>query len=257
MDEMFNSLERHFVLPDVAEVPLLRPLDWISAAWNDFRASQAISLTYGLVIVGFLALILSYAANRPYLFTASISGFLLIGPILSVGLYEVSRRVAAGETPTLRDLAAGWRRNSSSIGLFGVMLVVVALGWERLSAIMFAMLYGGQVPDLGRFMNEVFLSGDYPRLVAVYFMAGAILAVLVFAVGAISLPMMLDRNTDMATAMMASVKACAANPAPMALWAAMIVFFTAVGFATFLVGMVFIMPMLGYASWHAYKGLIK
>ncbi|MDD5249688.1 MAG: DUF2189 domain-containing protein [Rhodocyclaceae bacterium] len=257
MDNSLKHLERHFVLPDVAQVPLLRPIGWIGAGWRDFRRSPAIGLSYGLVLVGFLALILSYAAQRPYLFTASVSGFLLIGPLLSVGLYEISRRVAAGETPTLRDLAAGWRRNSSSIGLFGILLVIVALGWERLSAIMFAMLYGGQVPDLGRFMNEVFLSGDYAQLVAVYFMAGGVLAVLVFAVSAVSLPMMLDRNTDMATAMMASVKACAANPAPMALWAAAIVLLVAVGFATFLVGMVFIMPVLGFATWHAYKNLIK
>lgn len=257
MDKMFPDLDRHFSLPDVAEVPLLGPLDWIDAGWKDLRKCPALSVAYGLVIAGLLALILSYAADRPYLFTASISGFFLIGPILAVGLYEIARRMGDGATPTLQDIAAGWRRNSSSIGLFGLMLGLIALGWERLSAIMFAMLYGGHVPDLGRFMSEVFLSGDYPYLVTVYFMAGGVLAALVFAVSAISLPMMMDRNTDMATAMMASVKACATNPAPMALWGALIVLLCAIGFATFLVGMVVIMPVLGYASWHAYKSMIK
>lgn len=257
MDNLLNNLERHFTLPEVAEVPLLRPLDWIAAGWNDMRSAPVVSLTYGLVITGALALILSYAASRPYLFTAAVSGFLLIGPFLAVGLYEVARRIEAGTVPTLKDVTAGWQRNASSVGLFGLMLAVVAIGWERLSAILFAMLYDGQVPDLSRFMSEVFLSGDYPRLVAMYFVAGGLLAALVFAVAAVSLPMMVDRDTDMVTAMMASIKAVAANSAPMALWAALIVFFSAIGFFTFLVGMVFIMPTLAYATWHAYKSLIK
>jgi uncharacterized membrane protein len=257
MDNMLSPLEHHFNLPEVAEVPLLRPLDWIAAGWNDMRNAPVVSLTYGLVITGALALILSYAANRPYLFTAAVSGFMLIGPFLAVGLYEVARRVEAGAPPSLKDVTAGWRRNSSSVGLFGIMLAVVVIGWERLSAILFAMLYGGHVPDLSHFMSEVFLSGDYPRLVSMYVIAGGLLASLVFAVSAVSLPMMLDRNTDMVTAMMASIKAVAANAAPMALWAALIVFFCAIGFGTFLLGMVFIMPTLGYATWHAYKTLIR
>ena len=257
MPNILNDLERHFTLPAVAEVPLLRPLDWIASGWEDMRSCIGPSLGYGLAISALWAIVLLLSADRPYLFTVAVSGFLLVGPILAVGLYEISRRHGAGETPTLHDAFVGWRHNASSIGLFGVLLAVVALGWERLSAIMFAMFYGGQVPDFGRFMTEVFLSGDYPRLVAIYFMAGAVLAVLVFALSVVSLPMMMDRNTDMATAMMTSVKAVAVNAAPMALWAALIVLFTAVGFATFLIGMVFIMPMLGHASWHAYKDLVK
>lgn len=257
MDNMFNNLERHFSLPDVAEVPLLKPLDWIGAGWEDLRSCPAVSLGYGIVIAGLLAIVLSLGVDRPYFFTSVISGFFLVGPVLAVGLYEISRRHRAGEEPTLHDALTGWQRNSSSIGLFALMLALVAVAWERVSAIMFAMLYGGHVPDFGRFMTEVFLSGDYPRLVAIYFMAGAALAVLVFALGAVALPMMLDRGTDTATAMMASLKAVAANPGPMALWAAMIVFFVGIGFLTFLIGMVFIMPMLGHATWHAYKALIK
>ena len=257
MYNMLDNLERHFSLPAVAEVPLLGPFNWIASGWEDMRSCMAVSLSYGLAITGLLAIILSLGVDRPYLFTATVSGFLLVGPMLAVGLYEISRRHGAGEMPTLGDAFAGWRRNSSSIGMFGILLVVIAIGWEILSAIMFAMLYGGNVPDLSHFMAEVFLSGDFPRLVTVYVLAGAVLATLVFTIGAVSLPMMMDRNTDMATAMMGSVKAVAMNPAPMALWAALIVFFVAIGFATFLIGMVFIIPMLGHATWHAYKQLIK
>ena len=257
MNNLLNDLERHFSLPAVAEVSLLRPLDWIASGWEDLRSCAAVSLTYGLAISALWAVMLLLSADQPYLFTVAVSGFVLVGPILAVGLYEISRRHGAGDIPTLHDAFVGWRRNSSSIGLLGILLAIVAVGWERLSAIMFAMLYGGNTPDLSRFVDEVFLSGDFPRLVTVYVMAGAVLAVLVFAVAAVSLPMMLDRDTDVATAMATSAKAVAMNAAPMALWAALIVFFTAVGFATLMIGMALIMPLLGHATWHAYKDLVK
>jgi uncharacterized membrane protein len=257
MDNLFADIERHFRLPEVVEVPLLQPLEWVGAGWRDLRRMPGLSLSYGLAVAALMALVLSLGGERPYLFTASVSGFLLVGPVLAVGLYEISRRHGAGQPVTLHNALTGWRHNSSSIGLFAVMLALVAIGWERLSAIMFAMLYGGIVPDFSRFMQEVFISGDYPRLLAVYVMAGAALAAFVFAVSAVALPMMVDRDTDMPTAMMASLKACATNPAPMALWAALIVFFTMIGMLTFMAGMIVVMPLLGHATWHAYKGLIK
>ncbi|MBI3140464.1 MAG: DUF2189 domain-containing protein [Rhodocyclales bacterium] len=257
MDSPFNRMEHHFALPEVAHVPLLRPFEWVGLGWQDLRRSPLASLAYGLIIAALGALILTSAADRPYLFTALISGFLLVGPMLAVGLYEVSRRHAAGEDATFRQSLEGWRRNFSSVGLFGILLAVIALGWERLSAIIFALLYGGAVPDLSRFMQEIFFSGDYPRLVTVYVLAGVALAALVFAMSVVSIPMMMDRGTDMATAMVTSFKAVAVNPAPMVLWAAVIVSLAAAGFATFLVGMVFIMPILGHATWHAYRELVK
>lgn len=257
MDNMFTRWEHHFALPTVAEVPFLRCFDWISGGWEDLRRSPMVSLAYGLIISLALALVLSFGMRQPYLFTASISGFLLIAPLFAVGLYEISRRHDKGEPVTFMDSLTGWRRNSSSIGLFAVFLAIVAIAWERLSAIMFAMFFGGDVPDLGHFAQEVLFSGHYDRFAAVYMIAGAALAALVFAVSAVSLPMMMDRDTDVATAMMASVKAVATNPAPMVLWAVSIVVLAAIGFATFLIGMIFIMPLLGHATWHAYKELIK
>lgn len=257
MDNMFSRWEHHFSLPSVAEVPFLRCYDWLGSGWEDLRRNPLASLSYGLAISILMMLLLSFGIDRPYLFTAAVSGFLLIAPLFAVGLYEISRRQGTGESVSFRESFMGWRRNSSSIGLFGVFLAIVAIAWERLSAIMFAMFFGGDVPDFGRFYTEIFFSGHYDRLVAVYVLAGAALAAVVFALSAVSLPMMVDRDTDVATAMMASLKAVATNPGPMLLWAITIVVLTAVGFATFLIGMVFIMPLLGHATWHAYKGLIK
>ena len=83
------------------------------------------------------------------------------------------------------------------------------------------------------------------------------LALLTFAISAISVPMMLDRRADFVTAMMTSLQAFAVNLEAMVLWGLMIVGLTLIGFATLLVGLVFFMPMLGHATWHAYRDLVK
>jgi uncharacterized membrane protein len=257
MDKFFDRGDQHFNLPEVATVPLTRCFAWLGAGWHDMRANPLASLSHGLAIAILFALVLGYASEYPYLLAASVSGFLLIAPLLALGLYEISRRRAEGVSITFRESLAGWRRNASSIGLFGVVLALVAIAWERLSAILFALLSGDNVPDLGHFVREVVLSGHYDRLLLTYWLSGAGLAALVFAISAVSLPMMMDRDTDTVTAMMTSVKAVGANPIALGLWAMTIVVLTLVGFATFLIGTIAIMPLLGHATWHAYKELIR
>lgn len=257
MNIHFDGLDRHFALPEVShDVPLLRAFEWLGRGWDDLRSNPLASLGHGLIIALILAAVLTAGGDKPYFLTAAVSGFLLIAPLLAIGLYEISRRRDAGETANFAESFSGWRRNSASVGLFGIALAIVAIGWERISAILFALLYGGSAPDLERFITDVFLSGDYPNFLTGYVVLGAILAALVFSVAAVSLPMMMDRGTDVVTAMMTSFKAVAMNPAPMALWAATIVVLVVAGFATLLVGMVFVLPLLGHATWHAYKELV-
>jgi uncharacterized membrane protein len=258
MDRPFDSLDRHFQLPEVSRgLPLDRPLRWLRSAWDDLRYSPSESLTYGLVFTLAGWLILAFAAGKPYLFSAAISSFLLLAPLLLSGLYEISRRRDQGQDETtLADSLQGYRRNGQSLFLMGVLLAVVAIGWERISAILFALLYGGAAPDLGQFARDIFLSGEYLHLALTWTLLGGILAAVVFGITAVSVPMLVDRDVDAITAMMTSLRAVAANLLPMLLWAGLIVALTAVGFATLLVGLIVILPLLGHATWHAYKDLV-
>jgi len=86
---------------------------------------------------------------------------------------------------------------------------------------------------------------------------GAIIAGAVFAISVVSIPMTLDRKTDFMTAILTSVAAVRANPAPMALWAALIVLFTGLGLLTFYLGLVLALPLIGHATWHAYRSLVE
>ncbi len=258
MENHYNDvLDRHFHLPHIRQVEAARPLRWLSEGWRDLRDNLGASLPYGLVfaIAGYL--LLSYAADLPYLFTAAISGFFLIGPLAAAGFYEISRRHGKGQAVSFAQSLRGLRAHADHLLYFGVFLATVLIGWERMSAILFALFYQGVSPDLGNFFRDVFLSGDYLYFVGTYLILGGALAALVFALSAVSVPMLMERDVDMVTAMMTSARTVATNLSAMAVWAAIIVVLIAVGFATMMIGLVILLPLLGHATWHAYKDLVE
>lgn len=257
MDKPFSSLDRYFHLPHVRQVDASRPLVWLRMGWDDMRANLGASLTYGLIfaIIGYL--ILAYATDLPYLFTAAISGFFLVGPLAAAGLYEISRRHERGESASFADSVRGLREHGDHLLYYGALLAFGLLGWERMSAILFALFYRGVAPDLNNFFRDVFLSGDYTYFVVSYMTVGGAIAAVVFALSAVSVPMLMDRKSDIATAMMTSVRAVSVNLGAMAVWAALIVVLVGVGFATMMIGMVALLPLLGHATWHAYKDLVE
>lgn len=252
-----SEFEKHFDLPVIRRVPPGRPFTWLAQGFRDLHGNLAESLAYGLIVAAIGWTIWTYAGNRPQPFTASLTGFFLLAPLLAAGLYEISRRHELGLDTGFGESLQGWRRSGGALAEFGLELVIVAIFWERLSAILFALFYNGAVPNLDSFYRDVVLSGDYWRLLAVYVAVGGVLAIVVFVVSAISIPMLLDRGVDIYTAMATSLIAVGRNTPAMAIWAALILILTAVGFATLLVGMVVIFPVLGHATWHAYRDLTQ
>lgn len=257
MDKPFETLEQHFHLPHVREVGIDRPLLWLRAGWEDMRENLGASLSYGVILAALGYLLLSYAAELPYLFTAAVSGFFLIGPVAAAGLYEISRQHEQGHPVSFFGSLRGLRGHADGLAYFGAFLAIALIGWERISAVLFALFYDGNVADLSNFFRSVFLSGEHLPFVAAYLVVGAILATVVFALSVTAVPMLMDRKVDIVTAAMASLRAVAVNPAAMALWAAIIVGLVAVGFATMMVGMVILLPLLGHATWHAYRELMR
>lgn len=256
MDKPFNTLDRHFQLPHVRSVSPGEPFEWLRQGWQDLRENAAASLSYGAIFTLAGYAILAWASDLPYLFTAAISGFFLVAPLLAAGLYEISRRHARGEKATFLESVAGLRDESGQLLAFGAFLAFALIGWERISAILFALFYVEGTADIGHFFRDLLLSGQYTSFVIAYFLVGGVIAAVVFALSAVSVPMLIDREVDIVTAMMASLRAVAVNLRAMALWALLIVALVAIGFAT-VVGLAVLLPWLGHATWHAYKDLIE
>jgi uncharacterized membrane protein len=244
-----------FALPGIRTVAAGRPLAWLRAGWSDLKANPLPSLAYGLLFALGGDLILLAVLNHPHLLTVAISGFFLLAPLLAAGLYELSRAHQAGQHPLFIDSLRCFRRNGQSLALFGLLLALMAIIWERFSAIAFALIGSDRVGSA--LLSDIILGGEHLAFVAVWAAVGAILALTVFALAVVAVPMLLDRDVDVATAMLASLRAVAHNPGPLLLWAVLIVALTLLGFATLLFGLVVIMPILGHASWHAYRELVE
>jgi len=172
-----------------------------------------------------------------------------------MGLYEISRRHELGEHCALGPTLTVWRRNAGNIGLFAVVLGVVFLVWARASLVVFALFYSNEMPNLSGFLGQV-IAMENLEFLAVYFGVGMIFATIVFAVSVVSIPLMLDRNQDAISSMLASVAALTRNPGAMLVWAMLIVSLTIVGFLSFHVGLVVLMPIVGHATWYAYRDLV-
>ncbi len=252
-----DDAARHAPFPTVrSDLPAAAPIEWLRRGAEDFKACGAPSLFYGACFAGTGLLLFLALRHAVQLVTAVTTGFMLVGPFFAIGLYELSRRRERGESLTLIPTLAVWRRNLAGIGIYSLILIVLYLLWARASLVMFALFYQGGMPTLEGFLAQVAMFDNIEFMVA-YLIVGAIFAGLVFAFSVVSIPMMLDRNQDTVTAMLASFLALVRNVPTMLVWGFMIVLLTAAGIATAFIGLIVTMPLVGHATWHAYRALIE
>lgn len=256
MKRSFDLLGRHYELPEVRRVGPERPLAWLSAGWRDMAGNPLPALAYGLLFSLGGDFILLASLQQPLVFVGAISSFFLVAPLLAAGLYELSRQYAAGGDPGFLGSLAGLRRSAAPLVLFGLVLAMIILLWDRISTFAFAVV-GGSELGIAPFVSRLITGGEHRAFVAAWFILGALLAMFTFAISVVSVPMMLDRDTDFANAILTSLRAFSLNLEAMVLWGAIIGALTLIGFMTLLLGLVFIMPILGHASWHAYRELVK
>lgn len=230
------------------------PLRWLSAGLVDLRRAPNVGLAYGLIVsmMGWLVFALG---NHPYFVAAAASGFLLLGPILGAGLIEASRSMEGGEHPTFDSSLRGLNRNRAALERFAITLLALAAVWLITSVWVFSSTLGPLAPNVGQSLWDSTLSMMSSSQWSAWAVIGGVLAIASFAISVIAVPLILDQNASAADAMRGSLRAVARHPVASAEWALMIAVLIAVGILTALIGLVVIYPMLGHASWHAYKAL--
>ena len=248
---------RRMAPPNVRSVPLGQPLFWLSAGWRDLRTSPIASLAYGLLFAVVGDVITIFAWHRGHLFIAATSGFLLIAPLLAGGLYEISRRREDGLSTTFFGSLAAGRRNIGELAKLGLLLAVIGLTWERVSTLLFALLAPHIPADLLILLAEAPKYPEHRDLLFIWLISGGVLATLNFAITVVSVPLLLDRQIDFVTAMRTSLRAVDANLRVMIIWAAIVATLTVLSFVTLFFGLIVFMPLIGHASWHAYRDLVE
>jgi uncharacterized membrane protein len=245
----------------VRRVGAARPLVWLQLGWHDLKRGWPVSLAYGAAFALLGWLLTTYAVGRPHLVMALTTGFLLVAPFLALGFYGISRhyeqRHALHGAGAIWQPFVGLRRNGNSIGLFALMLAIILSAWERISALLVGLFVRNDLVVGGYFSLALLFDASHAGFVAAYVFFGGTLAVLVFAMSVVSLPMMLDRRVDMVTAILTSLTVVKENLLPMLVWGAIIVALSVIGVLTWFVGLVVVFPLLGHATWHAYRELVE
>jgi uncharacterized membrane protein len=227
--------------------------------WQDFAAAPTVSVCYGLlfVIIGLAITVGLWRVRATYLILPLASGFMLIGPALTLGFQAISRDLERNEHPSFVRALLAWKANPASIFNFGMAFACFFLLWIWLAQLVFDRNFPPATEmDPQRVLNAILFTADGLTFSILFLVLGAVMATLAFAGGAFAIPMLLDRKVDIIEAMGTSLTAVIINLPTMIVWAAILVVLTAAGMALFYVGLVVTLPLAGYATWHAYRAVI-
>jgi uncharacterized membrane protein len=252
-------------LPSVRLIKTDQPLRWLVLGWQDIAACGWVSFAHGLVVWGVGLLMMGLARQHFWLLAGALSGFMVVAPVLATGLYALSRAIERGEPATaglVLKTWLSWRTLGGKPGArdwrlvqFGLLLGLAATGWVLTSAALITLLAPAPIENPLDFIRLVVLAPQ-GYLFELWLALGGVMAAPIFASSAIALPLLLDRRIGVLQAVMTSWQTVLANPVAMAWWAALIMGFSLLGMLSALLGLIAVVPMLGHASWHAYKALV-
>ena len=238
-------------------LPLLAPWRWLALGFQDLRATPGIALFYGAAFWVMAQVLAMVFRHKPEYTLSMVSGCLLVGPFLAMGLYEVSRRRELGLTPDLGSSLTCWDGHIKSMSMLVLVLMVLELLWGRASLVVFAVFFNTGMPSTTGVIEAIF-NPENIDFVAVYLFVGGLFATLVFAISAVSIPMILDRDTDAISAGITSVRVFLGELAVMLLWGMVLSVLVVLSFMSpWMLGLIVVGPWLGHGSWHAYRGTVE
>jgi uncharacterized membrane protein len=254
-------------MPDpIRPLTLTQPLTWLAAGLRDVKRAPGMGLLHGLVATLFGAALLTLADHSFWFLAGTFSGFLMVAPILATGLYAMSRALELGQPADLPLLLKTWlnwqhgrihpwSQPQWALVTFGVLLAAISTLWVIASAALLLYLAPHPITSMQDFLETVVLTRQ-GFVLETWLALGGILAAPIFSCTVITVPMLLDRQVSLRTAMTTSFRVVATHPFPMAIWGALLLVLTLLGFVSGLIGLVLVMPLLGHASWHAYRDVL-
>ena len=240
----------------IHRVPLTRPFIWLGQGWADLLHHRSASLAYGALASGMGALILAYDRNPIYVACAVVA-FLFVGPVITAGLCELSRARDHGEVSDFQSSLQALQVNRKNLLPFAQVLTLMAVTWFVGAAGLLYLQSGTFSPEVTSTVGGDVLRHLSQVQILVYSLTLGSLAVLVFALSVVTVPMIIERHVDAKTAIRMSLRVARRNVVPMLVWASLIAALVVLGFATGLLAMVVIFPLLGHATWCAYRDLVE
>lgn len=242
----------------VAPLDLGEPLSWLHAGWHDLLQRPASSLAYGVIffVISWLIVGSLFVLNADWILFPATAGFMLVGPVLAVGLYEKSRALAEGRSVGLADMLRVKGESASQIAFAGVILMLLLMTWLRAAVVIYALFFGLKpFPGFDQITSVLFLTLDGWAMIAVGSLIGGLFAALAFAISAFSIPMMLVLKIDVFSAMGRSFVMVLRQFPTMVWWGLIITVLVGLGCLVGFLGMIVVFPLLGHATWHAYRAV--
>jgi uncharacterized membrane protein len=231
------------------------PLRWLFLGWRDFIRNPMPGLLHGLLLVAFGWLLLWVGWNRFWFLAGAFSGFLIVAPVVTTGLYRISKNQTTGAVVSLEEVLHLWLSGDGRLVRFGLLLALAGTGWVLTSAALITVYADVPIRNPGDFLRHVVLTSQL-GLFELWMILGGFLAAPMFASSVVAIPMLVDTPTSVLQAVQASWRVAAIYPLPLALWAVAIVLLVTAGMLTALLGLLVVVPVLAHASWHAYRELV-
>ena len=240
--------------PPVQVAGPMRTAAWLGMGFRDMRAAAGVSLFHGFVVVLLSYAVLATTLLRWELVIIAASCFVFVGPFLATGLYAISRALENGKQPSLAEVIKAWKHASRCLFRFGLLLVFIGVWWVGLSMFLFYFFVDVSIADPADFLRYVLTQQD--ELFALWTILGGLYAAVTFAITVVTMPLLVDRDVNSWVALQTSVRAVSENPVTMVFWAMIIMALTGVSFLTGMFGFLVLYPLMGHASWHAYRELV-
>jgi uncharacterized membrane protein len=261
----FKSSTPPALLPEVRDISFTQPLVWLKKGWADMQHTPSLSLFHGFVVAVMGYVIAVIAHDKFWLLASAVSGFLVVAPLLATSLYAMSCAIEKNRPVHFGLLIRIWTQwqlqlryqpdSYWSLIRFGLLLAAAATGWVLTSSALITLFSPAPIRAPMDFIRYVVLDRDH-YVFEIWLCLGGMMAAPVFASSVVTMPLLLDRRIGVLQAVLTSWKAVLRNPATMATWSCLIMGLWTIGVLSIFIGLIFILPLLGHASWHAYRDLV-
>lgn len=229
---------------------------WLKAGWRDLWTQPLPSLAYGALVfvASWLVIVSLFSLDLSAYLLPALAGFLIVGPVLALGLYDKSRRIEDGDAVSLGAMLFVRAKSTTQILFSGVLLCMLLLLWMRAAVLLYALFFGLR-PFVGieQTLPIIFATPEGWALLIVGSAVGGLFAAFAFAVSVFAIPLLYDQRTDVFTAMAISMNTVWHNMGVMLPWGVIVVLLALLNLVSGLLTMIIVFPLLGHATWHAYR----
>lgn len=237
-------------------LPVSAAFVWLGRGWRDLWRAPLPSLGYGLLVLAVSAAIVwgLFALRLDYILFPALAGFMVVGPLMAVGLYQKSRDIEEGRPVSLARMVFVRAASGAQVWFTGAILCLLMLAWMRAAVIIYALFFGLRpFPGLDAIISTLMTTPEGWGMLVVGTVVGGLFAAFSFAISTFAIPMLLAERTDAFTAMGTSISLVWNNLPVMLAWGAIVLVLFVIALATGLVGLIVIFPLLGHATWHSYR----